>query len=253
MAPTILQNEGYTGLYEVLPEVRTVELISAVTRDGDPKWSDFVNHVLQSLMAAEETELAIGSVSASDFATTDIFGEQYATMFQDVFDIVGTYGMLYLEHLETLVPRAAANQINLGNTAAMYSKPLGNTNPTITAVGLSSPTVKAIKERGYLVVGITNAPMFAEYADGEWIGIDIDFAKAVAAVLFNGEVVGKIRFVVVSAEERFQKLLNKDVDLLARVTTNTMERDVKERTTEKGFTFSSTMFHDSVRFVGSEE
>ena len=35
--------------------------------------------------------------------------------------------------------------------------------------------------------------------------------------------------------------------------TNTMERDVKERTTEKGFTFSSTMFHDSVRFVGSEE
>ena len=36
--------------------------------------------------------------------------------------------------------------------------------------------------------------------------------------------------------------------------TNTMERDVKERTTEKGFTFAfNTMIHDSVRFVGSEE
>ena len=35
--------------------------------------------------------------------------------------------------------------------------------------------------------------------------------------------------------------------------TNTMERDVKERTTEKGFTFSTAMFHDSVRFVGPEQ
>ena len=61
------------------------------------------------------------------------------------------------------------------------------------------------------------------------------------------------RMLKVSAEERFQKLLSKDVDLLARVPTYTMERDVKERTTEKGFTYSSTMFHDSVRFAGSEE
>jgi ABC-type amino acid transport substrate-binding protein len=98
-------------------------------------------------------------------------------------------------------------------------------------------------------VGVTNAPMFSESVEGQYQGIDIDFAKGVAAALYDGDV-SRIRYVVVSAEERFSKLQNGEVDMLARVTTNTPERDVKEKSTGKGCTFSTPYFHDSVRMVG---
>jgi ABC-type amino acid transport substrate-binding protein len=218
-----------------------------VTSDGDSKFSDFVNHILQSLMTAEEMGLS-GTVVASDLKTTDIFGTRYTAMFHDAFQVVGDYGQLYKKHLESLVPRSSANEINLGNTAGMFSKPFGTLRTNLSP-GLKSPTIKAIFQRGYLVVGIVGAPIFAELVDGEYQGIDVDFAKAVSAALFDG-IDSKVRYVIVSSQERFQKLKDGEVDFLARVTTITMERDVNETTTGHGFTFSTPIFHDSVRIVG---
>jgi hypothetical protein len=253
LAPKILESQGYYGPYEVLPEVRTMELISMVTRDGDPKFSDFVNHMLQSLMTAEEIRLTTGEdVVASDLETTDLFGPRYANMFPNGFEVVGPYGRLYQKHLQSLVPRSAANRINLGNKPLMFATPLGNLLRTDVSAELKSSTLEAIIQRGQIVVGITDAPLFAEWENGQRQGIDIDFAKALAAALFDGDVT-RVLYDFVSAEERFLKLQSGDVDVLARVTTNTMERDVKEPTTGKGFTFSDTMFHDTVRKVGIEE
>ena len=245
LAPTVLESKQYSGPYDVGTDVLTKELISMVTRDGDARFSDFVNHILQSLMTAEEMGLS-GTVVASDLKTTDIFGTRYEAMFQDAFQVVGDYSQLYKKHLESLVPRSPANEINLGNTAGMFSKPFG-TLRTNMSPGLTSPTVTAVKQRN-LVVGITDAPIFSEF-DGVRKGIDVDFAKALAAAIFDGDAT-KVDYIVVPAQERFQKLQNGDVDVLARVTTITMERDVKEKTTGHGFTFSTPMFHDSVRFVG---
>jgi len=55
---------------------------------------------------------------------------------------------------------------------------------------------------------------------------------------------------VVSTTYRFVKLKDGTIDLLARTTTVTMERDVSETTTGVGFTFSTPMFHDQIRFAG---
>jgi len=247
LAPTVLESQQYFGPYEVGTDILTKELISMVARDGDSKFSDFVNHILQSLMTAEEMGLS-GTVVASDLKTTDIFGTRYETMFQDAFQVVGDYGQLYKKHLESLVPRSSANEINLGNTAGMFSKPFGTLRTNLSP-GLKSPTIEAIFHRGYLVVGIVGAPIFAELVDGEYQGIDVDFAKAVSAALFDG-IDSKVRYVIVSSQERFQKLKDGEVDFLARVTTITMERDVNETTTGHGFTFSTPIFHDSVRIVG---
>jgi Bacterial extracellular solute-binding proteins, family 3 len=219
-----------------------------VTRDGDSKFSDFVNHILQSLMTAEEMGLS-GTVVASDLKTTDIFGTRYEAMFQDAFQVVGDYSQLYKKHLESLVPRSPANEINLGNTAGMFSKPFGTLRSNNLSPGLTSPTVEEIFQRGYLVVGIIGAPIFAELVNGEYHGMDVDFAKALSAALFDG-IISKVRYVLVSSQERFQKLKDGEVDFLARATTITMERDVKEPTTGHGFTFSTPMFHSSVRLVG---
>lgn len=264
VAEPVLRNKGYDGEYEVMGSVLTKELISMVTRDGDSRFSDFVNHVLQSFITTEELGLSSGDVASrlARLNTGDIFGSRYETMFQDVFHVVGDsyngkygYGALYEKHLESLVPRSqsAANHINFGNTSSLYTIPLGNLeSQTSDSPYLKSSTIETIVKRGRLVVGISDDPLFARLVDGKYYrGIDVDFARAISAALFDGAST-KVQFIVVSAAERFQKLLNGDVDVLARVTTNTMERDVKEPTTRTGFTFSSTMFLDSVRMVGKE-
>ena len=64
--------------------------------------------------------------------------------------------------------------------------------------------MEAIIQRGFIVVGITDAPLFAELENGEREGIDVDFAKALAAALLDGDLT-RVRYVVVSAQERFQK------------------------------------------------
>mmetsp|Transcript_88181 Transcript_88181/g.172507 ORF Transcript_88181/g.172507 Transcript_88181/m.172507 type:complete len:206 (+) Transcript_88181:503-1120(+) len=205
-------------------------------------------------MTAEEIKLTKGNVIVSDLDTTNLFGDQYGTMFQDAVGLVGSWSELYERHLASLVNRTAANHINIGYTAAMYAMPFGTLETNFLGE-LKSSTIDAMKARGYIIVGISEAPLFAEELEnGDYQGIDADCAKALAAAIFDGEVSSStIQFVPVSAQERFQKLLNGEVDVLARVTTITMERQVKEPTTGKGFTFSTPNFHDSVRFVGPEE
>ena len=241
---------GYSDSYEVYTDVLSKELISVVTRDGDSKWSDFVNHMVQSLMTAEELRLSNSNFATTDFPSTDFFGSGYETIFQDAFAVVGSYDQLYNKHLQSLVPRTTANRINLGNSAAMYAIPFGSLSKSTPA--MTSSTIKAIIGNGTIKVGVTtNAPLFSELdGNGDREGIDVDFAKAVAAALFGVVDAGNIEFVPLTFANRFQALQDGVVDLLAMVTTNTMERDVKERTTKKGVTFSTTMYHDSVRMVG---
>jgi ABC-type amino acid transport substrate-binding protein len=250
LAETVVYNNGYNGLYVNFTDVLDKELISMVTRDGDPKFSDFVNHVLQSLITAEERGKS-GDIVATDLARTDLFGSRYLEMFQDVFQVVGDYETIYNRSLDNLLPRSLANQINIGNTPGSYPKPFGDVQTSTP--DLKSSTIEAIRDRGFILVGIAKAPLFADIdSKGEYQGIDVDYAKALSAALFDG-VWNKIEFVVVSADERFEKLRDGVVDVLARVTTNTMERDVKEPTTGKGYTMSTPNFYDSIRFVGVAE
>jgi len=251
LSPEVLQDFDRETPTKLGNEILSKELFSMVTRDGDAFFSDFVNYILQSLMTAEEERVRRSApIEASDLATTEVFGSRYQTMFQDAFAVVGHYGELYGRHLETLASRSLANEIN-GNTAAIYSKPLGNLeadNPT----DQKSPIIDEIRKRGSLRVGVTDAPMFSLLVDDDWVGIDIDFANAVAAALFDGDTDDKVDFVVVTPADRFVKLESGEIDMLARTTTITMERDVKERKTGHGFTFSTPMFHDQIRFVGRD-
>jgi len=247
----VLERNNYAGPYELGEKVFSKELISIATRENDQRFSDFVNYALQSLMAAEEQTLGLtsqGPIASSDLDTTDIFGDRYLTMAQDAHAVVGDFGALYAKHLERLVPRSEANQLNLGNTPAMIVRPMGNLESRNLPQTTISSTIEAITTRGHLIVGITESHLFARWENGDYVGIDIDYAKAVSAALFDGVV--KVQFEVVSAKERFMALLNGDVDMLARTTTITPERIVKEPTTGNGYTFSAPMFHDSVRIVG---
>lgn len=246
----VLEANLYLGPYELGQNVFSKELISIVTRDNDPKFSDFVNFILQSLMTAEELSLAASAqISSSDLGTTDLFGSKFREMSQDAHAVVGDFGDLYDKHLEGLVPRSQANHLNLGSTPAMIVKPLGNLEISSPPPDrIMSPTIEAIQKRGFLNVGVSDSQLFSRLEGDEYVGFDIDFARAVAAVLFDGVV--NVNYKRLNAEERFIALRNGDVDMLARRTTTTPQRVVNEPTTGDGFSFSSPTFHDSTGFVG---
>ncbi len=253
LAPSQLTRRGYTGPYEMGGEILSRELISMVTRDGDAKFSDFCNWVVQALLSAEEMRIMSAvEVSPLDLQKTLIFGERYETMFQDAFEVVGDYGQLYSEHLESFVPRSDANMINLGNQPGMYAIEFGKIETDQPPRMTNSSKIQEIKERGHLNCGITHTPIFAELnEEGEWVGLDIDFCKAISAALFDGKV--EVRYQRLDPSIRFEALQKGQVDVLARVTTITMERDVKEPTTGAGFSFSYPNFRDRIRYAGIEK
>jgi general L-amino acid transport system substrate-binding protein len=185
---------------------------------------------------------------------TDAFGDLYRNMFQDAIAVVGDYGHLYDLYLENFVPRSPTNHINNGTSPNMFAIPVGNTLSGTPPSSTDSQTIAAIKTRGRLNCGITDTPFFATLsADNEWVGLDIDFCNGIAAGLFDGEFQDKVEFVQLNPDARFDALASGKVDVLARATTITFERDVKEKSVGIGFTFSFPNFYDSIKFAGMPE
>src|SRR4051794_41118585 len=67
----------------------------------------------------------------------------------------------------------------------------------------SSPTLAAVRKRGYVACGIhPGLPGFAfPDARGQWRGFDVDTCRAVAAATLGDA--DKVRFTTVTAENRF--------------------------------------------------
>ncbi|MCF8479393.1 MAG: amino acid ABC transporter substrate-binding protein [Rhodospirillum sp.] len=89
----------------------------------------------------------------------------------------------------------------------------------------SGRTVEAIKERGLLKCGVNQglAGMSSVDTQGNWVGFDADFCRAVAAgVLGDTE---QVEFVPLNASVRLDALVEGAVDLLSRNTTWTLKRD----------------------------
>src|SRR5882672_10677075 len=95
----------------------------------------------------------------------------------------------------------------------------------LMAQSAAAQTLQAVKNRGVLNCGSngTLAGFGLPDANGKWAGLDVDLCRAVAAAIFNGA--GKVKFVPLSAKDRFTALQSGEVDLLARDTTWTISRD----------------------------
>ena len=88
-------------------------------------------------------------------------------------------------------------------------------------------TLKAVKDRGELVCGVSRGltGFSSPDASGKWTGFDVDFCRAVAAAVLNDPT--KVKYVPLSADERFGALQSGTVDLLSRNSTWTLEREGK--------------------------
>ncbi len=104
--------------------------------------------------------------------------------------------------------------------------------------------VEAIKKRGELNCGVnTGLPGFsAADSQGKWSGMDVDVCRAVAATLLGNA--DKVRYVPLTAQQRFTALQSGEIDLLARNTTWTLTRDAS-----LGLTFVGVNFYDGQGFM----
>jgi hypothetical protein len=243
---------GYGGAYAIGTNTYSKEPLALATKDGDRRWADFVNWVLQGLIVAEERGYTQSDAFKGAFGKTNLFGDEYEDMFNYALREEGNYGEIYSRHLEPLIPRNAAvmNQINLGDSGLIYSMPFGLTDTTGPEL-IEGGTMATILDCGFLRCGISARAMFAETqaSTKTWTGFDVDFCHAIAAALFDGGS-DKIQFEELSGTERFLSLENGDVDVLSRITTVNFPRDVKENTSQAGFSFSQPNFYDGLSFGG---
>jgi general L-amino acid transport system substrate-binding protein len=108
----------------------------------------------------------------------------------------------------------------------------------------SAATLDEVKSRGHLLCGVSTGLAGFSNPDstGKWGGLDVDVCRAVAAaVLGDAE---KVKYVPSTAQQRFTILQSKEVDLLSRNTTWTLQRD-----TALGFNFAPTTYYDGQGFM----
>lgn len=105
-------------------------------------------------------------------------------------------------------------------------------------------TLKAVKDRGSLNCGSngTLAGFGLPDAQGKWTGLDVDYCKAIAAAVLGDP--NKVKFVPLSAKDRFTALQSGEVDVLARNTTWTSSRD-----TSLGLNFAGVNYYDGQGFI----
>lgn len=128
---------------------------------------------------------------------------------------------------------------------APAAKPAAEAAPTTTGyVPARSPTLAAVRTRGYLACGVhAGLPGFAlRDARGEWRGFDVDVCRALAAAVLGDAA--KVRFTVVDAQDRFGPLQRGELDVLSRNTSMTFARDAG-----LGLVFPVITYHDGQGFL----
>ena len=116
----------------------------------------------------------------------------------------------------------------------------------LTFVGFAADaqTLDAVKSRGHVLCGVSQGlPGFSNPDDsGNWTGIDVDVCRAVGAAVFGSDK--KVKYVPLSAKERFTALQSGEVDLLSRNTTWTFHRD-----NALGLEFVGVNYYDGQGFM----
>jgi general L-amino acid transport system substrate-binding protein len=114
----------------------------------------------------------------------------------------------------------------------------------LTMAASSAQTLKKVQDRGSLMCGVSQGlPGFSSPDDkGNWTGFDVDVCRAIAAAVFNDPA--KVKFLPLSAKDRFTALQSGEIDVLARNSTWTSSRD-----SSLGITFTAVNYYDGQGFM----
>jgi general L-amino acid transport system substrate-binding protein len=114
----------------------------------------------------------------------------------------------------------------------------------LTGSAWAGPTLDKVKQAGMFSCGVpTGIPGYAQPdAQGVYSGFDVDVCKALSAALFGDP--GKVKYVPLTAQQRFTALQSGEVDVLSNNTTWTLTRD-----TDLGLDFGPVVFFDGQGFL----
>ncbi|MBL8306040.1 MAG: amino acid ABC transporter substrate-binding protein [Rubrivivax sp.] len=112
------------------------------------------------------------------------------------------------------------------------------------APAFAGKTLDAIKARGQLACGVNTglAGFSAADSNGNWTGLDVDICKAIAATLLGDA--SKVKYVPLTAQQRFTALQSGEIDVLSRNTTWTLTRDAS-----LGLAFTGVTYYDGQGFM----
>lgn len=118
---------------------------------------------------------------------------------------------------------------------------LGAVAPALAQV---KPTLEQVRARGQLSCGVNvGLPGFSSKDDkGNWSGLDVDYCRAIAAAVLGDAA--KVKFTATTTKERFEALKSGELDVLARNTTWTLQRD-----SAQGLSFVGVNFYDNQGFM----
>ena len=95
----------------------------------------------------------------------------------------------------------------------------------MAAPAMAGKTLDGIKSKGQVSCGVHTGLAGFSAADsaGKWAGIDVDVCRAVAAAVLGDPE--KVKYVPLTAQQRFTALQSGEIDVLSRNTTFTLTRD----------------------------
>lgn len=108
----------------------------------------------------------------------------------------------------------------------------------------SADTLSSVKAKGFVQCGVNTGLAGFSSADkkGIWKGLDVDICRAVAAAALGDA--NKVKFVPLTAKERFTALQSGEIDILSRNTTWTLTRDAS-----LGINFAGVSYYDGQGFM----
>lgn len=262
----LLETEAMFGNREWKMGTKTLSMapLSHVTRQNDTEWSMLANMAVNAFIIAEAqtvpqqlalnvSEIENGRGLAFDSLVLSLiekFGDAGESLIISEFG--DNHGGFNETQIEALVPQGFEyNEVygEFSSTGLLISYPFGNMNE-LGPSPVSGSTLDLILKRGYLVCGVIpdRGPWFASPSGSEdiddWDGFDVDFCKAIAASLFDGDG-NKIVFSSMTSDDApYRALVDGEVDVVAgaRVALQTM---FQEPTTGESFIFSSPYYYDN--------
>jgi len=102
----------------------------------------------------------------------------------------------------------------------------------------------AVVKKGVVVAGVNGGVFGFGMPDekGVWKGLDVDTARAVAAAVFGDA--SKVKYVPLTAQQRFTALQSGEIDVLTRNATRTLTRE-----TQLGLNFVTVNYYDGQGFM----
>lgn len=113
-----------------------------------------------------------------------------------------------------------------------------------SGLALAGKDLDAVKKKGFIQAGV-NGGVFGfgmPNEKGEWKGLDVDTARAIAAAIFGDA--SKVKFTPLTAQQRFTALQSGEIDVLTRNATRTLSRD-----TQLGLNFVTVNYYDGQGFM----